>query len=285
MDRPDRMIALCTVLLVLVVLSGCQSGKLSPSGRWPTVLLVMTNHGELGDTGEPTGLYLSEAAHPWHVFNDAGWAVVLASPEGGMAPIDPRSLQNIDEQSQAFLNKYARDGAVTNTARLSAMNARKFDAIFFAGGHGAMWDFPGSPHVRSAAQSVYRSGGVVAAVCHGPAALVRLTDRSGAPLVAARRVTGFTNAEEDAVELTQTMPFLLETRLRELGAEFVGAGNFLENVVVDGRLITGQNPASARATAQAVVRVWIEENPDRAAEQARRLQPASTDFQEQQQSG
>lgn len=273
----QRLIAICTVLFLLVLLTGCQSRKLSPSGKWPTVLLVMTNHDDLGETGEPTGFYLSEAAHPWHVFNEAGWAIVLASPEGGVAPIDPRSLEDVDEESQAFLGRYAREGGVPNTARLSAMNAAKFDAIFFAGGHGTMWDFPASPHVKSAAEGVYRSGGVVAAVCHGPAALVNLTDRSGAPLVSGRRVTGFTNAEEDAVELSEAMPFLLETRLRELGAQFVGAGNFEENVVVDGRLVTGQNPASARAAAEAVVRAWVESNPERAAEQERRRQPSTTD--------
>lgn len=270
MQSVSRLIGFGLAIVAVLLSVGCQGRKLSPSGRWPTVLLVMTNHGELGDTGEPTGLYLSEAAHPWHVFNDAGWAVVLASPEGGAAPIDPRSLENLDEESEAFLRRHARDGVIPSTARLSAMNARKFDAIFFAGGHGTMWDFPQSEGVKSAAQGVYRAGGVVAAVCHGPAALVILEQRDGSPLVAGRRVTGFTNAEEDAVELTEAMPFLLETRLRELGAEFVGAANFQQNVVEDGRLVTGQNPASARGTAEAVVRIWQELNPERAAEQSAR---------------
>ncbi len=261
MDRTGRGVLLCLTMLIMLttlLAAGCQGRKLAPSGRWPTVLLVLTNHAEMGDTGEPTGFYLSEAAHPWHVFNDAGWAVVLASPLGGDAPIDPRSLENLDEQSRAFLDKFAKGGVVPGTARLEAMHARKFDAIFFAGGHGTMWDFPDSPSVRSVAEGVYKSGGVVAAVCHGPAALVNLTLK-GKPLIAGRRVTGFTNAEEDAVELTDAMPFLLETRLRELGAEFVGAANFEPNVVVDGRLVTGQNPASARGVAQAVVRVASQE--------------------------
>lgn len=251
-------------------LAGCQSGKLAPSGARPAVLLVLTNHGQmggqmgdqLGDTGEPTGFYLGEAAHPWHVFNDAGWIVVLASPRGGDAPIDPRSLEGADAQSEAFLKKFAEDGpggmVVPGTATLSNMRASAFEAIFFAGGHGTMWDFPEGEGVRETAEGVYRSGGVVAAVCHGPAALVNLRGKGGRPLVAGRRVTGFTNAEEDAVGLTGAMPFLLETRLRELGAEFAGAGNFEENVVVDGRLITGQNPASARGAAEAVVRVAAE---------------------------
>lgn len=244
------------------LLAGCHGGKLAPTDARPAVLLVLTNHGDMGETGEPTGLFLAEAAHPWHVFNEAGWIVVLASPEGGDAPIDPRSLTNPDEEGQHFLDKFAEEGpdgvVVPGTARLTSMKASAFEAIFFAGGHGTMWDFPDGPGVRSTAEGVYRSGGVVAAVCHGPAALVNLRARGGDPLVAGRRVTGFTNAEEDAVELTDAMPFLLETRLRELGAEFVGAGNFEENIVVDGRLVTGQNPASARGAAEAVVRVAAE---------------------------
>lgn len=260
-----------TVLLVVTLgmgflLAGCQSGKLAPTDARPAVLLVLTNHADMGDTGEPTGFFLAEAAHPWHVFNDAGWIVVLASPLGGDAPIDPRSLAEPDEEGQHFLDKFAKEGpdgfVVPGTARLTSMKASAFEAIFFAGGHGTMWDFPDGPGVRETAEGVYRSGGVVAAVCHGPAALVNLRARGGDPLVSGRRVTGFTNAEEDAVELTDAMPFLLETRLRELGAEFVGAGNFEENIVVDGRLVTGQNPASARGSAEAVVRVAAEEEED-----------------------
>ncbi|MEQ8315817.1 MAG: type 1 glutamine amidotransferase domain-containing protein [Phycisphaerales bacterium] len=252
-----------TVLMVVAlglggVLAGCQGGKLAPTDARPAVLLVLTNHGDMGDTGEPTGFFLAEAAHPWHVFNEAGWIVVLASPEGGDAPIDPRSVTDPDEEGQDFLDRFARDGVVPGTARLTSMKASAFEAIFFAGGHGTMWDFPEGPGVQETAEGVYRSGGVVAAVCHGPAALVNLRARGGDPLVAGRRVTGFTNDEEAAVELVDAMPFLLETRLRELGAEFVGAGNFEENVVVDGRLVTGQNPASARGAAEAVVRVAAE---------------------------
>jgi putative intracellular protease/amidase len=257
-----RTLVPAALALMGVVLAGCQSSKLAPTNARPAVLLVLTNHGQMGDTGEtdePTGFYLSEAAHPWHVFNDSGWIVVLASPNGGDAPIDPRSLENPDEQSRAFLDKFADGGVVPGTVRLTNMKASAFEAVFFAGGHGTMWDFPDSPSVRSVAEGVYRSGGVVAAVCHGPAALVNLR-YMGQPLVAGRRVTGFTNAEEDAVGLTEAMPFLLETRLRELGAEFVGAANFEENVVVDGRLVTGQNPASARAAAEAVVRIGAAED-------------------------
>lgn len=257
MPSAIRTFALILTLATIALATACQGRQLAPTGARPAVLLVLTNHGVLGEaggSGEPTGFFLSEAAHPWHVFNDAGWIVVLASPNGGDAPIDPRSLENVDEQGEAFLKKFARDGVVPGTVRLTNMRASAFEAIFFAGGHGTMWDFPEGPGVRSAAEGVYNAGGVVAAVCHGPAALVNLTAK-GQPLVAGKRLTGFTNAEEDAVGLTDAMPFLLETRLRELGAEFVGAGNFEENVVVDGRLVTGQNPASAMGTAEAVVRV------------------------------
>jgi putative intracellular protease/amidase len=265
MPSAPRTFALLLALAALALAAGCQGRKLAPTRARPAVLLVLTNHGVMGEGGGggspgqpgeagPTGFYLSEAAHPWQVFNDAGWIVVLASPNGGDAPIDPRSLEGADDESRAFLKKFAREGVVPGTARLSNMDADEFEAIFFAGGHGTMWDFPKGRGVRSTAEGVYRSGGVVAAVCHGPAALVHLRER-GRPLVAGKRVTGFTNAEEEAVGLAEAMPFLLETRLRELGADFVGAGTFEENVVVDGRLVTGQNPASARGAAEAVVRI------------------------------
>jgi len=217
------------------------------------VLLVLTNHGELGDTGEPTGFYLPEASHPWSVFTEAGYEVTLASPLGGSAPIDPRSMEDVDAESEAFLEAFATGGVVERTASLSEVDFGAYRAVFFAGGHGTMWDFAESEAVKSVAESVYGDGGVVAAVCHGPAALVGVMTEDG-PLLDGKRVTGFTNAEEGAVELTEAMPFLLETRMRDAGAEFVGAGNFEANVVVDGRLVTGQNPASAKGAAEAVVK-------------------------------
>ncbi len=261
--RPDRVGALAGLLAALMLVgcaatrdgdrSAARASDAAGDDSALRVLLVLTNQGTLGDRDEPTGLFLSEASHPWHVFDEAGFEVVLASPDGGPAPIDPRSLQLDDPENAAFVERFAEDGRVTETVSLAQVDPGAFDAVFFAGGHGTMWDFPTVPAVRTVAEGVHRRGGVLAAVCHGPAALVPLRDADGRPLVAGRRVTGFTNAEEDAVELTEAMPFLLETRLRELGAEFDGAASFSENVVVDGRLVTGQNPASARGAAEAVV--------------------------------
>lgn len=222
-----------------------------------SVLLVLSNHGELGDTGKRTGFYLSEAAHPWEVFRDAGFDVVLTSPEGGFAPVDPKSMELADGANAEFWKEFGGEvegvKGVANTKALGDVDSNDYDVVFLAGGHGTMWDFPDSEAVKRTIAEIYESGGAVAAVCHGPAALVNVTLEDGEPLVKGKRVAAFTNSEEAAVELTDTMPFLLETRLEEAGAEVETAENFSENVVVDGRLITGQNPASARLTAQKVV--------------------------------
>lgn len=241
--------------------SAAVDGDGGASGR--RVLLVVTNHGRLGDeAGRPTGFYLSEAAHPWVVFKEHGYGVTLASPDGGSAPMDPRSVAEADTEGRKFLERFAEDGAVKNTVWLGSIDPSNYDAIFFAGGHGTMWDFPTSAHVREVTEEIYRDGGVVAAVCHGPAALIDVREPGGEHLLAGARATAFTNAEEDAVGLSRVMPFLLETRMRERGAQFSGAANFAENVVVDGKLVTGQNPASARGAAERVVEL-IESRPVR----------------------
>lgn len=221
-----------------------------------SLLLVLTNTGVMGDTDKPTGFFLSEAAHPWAVFDEAGYIVTLASPKGGEAPIDPRSLNNIDKEGQAFLDAFAAHSSgrrvVPDTLALSDLRSEDFDAVFFAGGHGTMWDFEQDPLVSEFASEIYTQGGVVAAVCHGPAAFVnvRMDDTW---LLDGKRATGFTNAEEDAVELTDEMPFLLQSRMTDRGATFIAGENFQANVITDDRLVTGQNPASASGTAEAVV--------------------------------
>ncbi|MGC1480349.1 MAG: type 1 glutamine amidotransferase domain-containing protein [Chthoniobacterales bacterium] len=231
------------------------------AGAQPKVLMVLSNHGELGDTGKDTGFYLSEAAHPFEVFRDSGFDVVLASPEGGFAPVDPKSLELEDPGNAAFWKEFGaeEDGVkgVKDTMGLAAAKVGDYDAIFLAGGHGTMWDFPDSESVKSAVAGVYDSGGLVAAVCHGPAALVNVKLKDGEMLVKGKRVAAFTNAEEAAVELTDAMPFLLQDRLEEAGATVETGENFSEKVVTDERLITGQNPASARATAMAVTKAIL----------------------------
>lgn len=168
--------------------------------------------------------------------------------------MDPKSFELSDPINKEFWHTLSVVESVVATKDLSKIDSADYAAFFFAGGHGTMWDFPGSEAVATQIAEIYRKGGVVGAVCHGPAALVGV-EVDGRPLVAGKRVAAFTNDEEDAVQLTDAMPFLLESKLKELGAEFVPAPNFQTNVVVDGRLVTGQNPASAQKAAEAIVKL------------------------------
>lgn len=225
----------------------------STSAKEP-ILIVVTNHGQIGDTGTPTGYYLSEVAHPWHVFTDAGYEVEFASPKGGFAPMDPKSFDLSDPINKAFWHDLKAVQGLVHTQALPKLNPKAYAAIFFAGGHGTMWDFPKSKSVRKSIAKHYKNGGVIGAVCHGPAALVDVKI-DGTPLVQGKEVAAFTNEEEGAVQLTEAMPFLLESKLRELGANFVEADNFQAKVTVSGRLVTGQNPASATGAAEAVLKL------------------------------
>lgn len=213
-------------------------------------LLVLTSNDDLGGLHK-TGYYVSEAAHPWKVFTEAGYTVDLASIAGGVPPEDGRNED--DPIQRAFLTDPHVSEQLQNTARLSDVDATDYSIVFFVGGHGTMWDFPTSPDIDRIGREVYENGGVVAAVCHGPSALVNITLSSGEPLVAGKRVTGFTNDEEAAVGLTNVVPFLLADALTAKGATHIPAPNFTENVVTDGRVITGQNPQSAAGVAQAAV--------------------------------
>lgn len=209
------------------------------------VLMVLTSHAEMGDSGKRTGFWLAELTHPYYVLKDKGFEVDIASIKGGPAPIDPRSIEEDDAQNQRFLNDAFAMRQVLTTPALSAMNADAYDAIVFSGGHGTMWDFPANPVVNSVTAKIYQQGGVVAAVCHGPAALVDVKLDDGRYLVEGKRVAAFTNEEEMLAELDTVVPFLLESKVKEIGAEHVYAEAWTKNVVVDGRLVTGQNPQSA----------------------------------------
>ncbi len=219
--------------------------------RTDKILIVLTSHGQLGDTGRTTGYYVPEAAHPWHVFTAAGYEVDLVSPQGGTPPQD--GLDTSDPVQRAFLDDAAVSAQLAATPRPEDLDPADYRAIFYAGGHGAMWDFPDNTALAHLARGIYEAGGVVAALCHGPAGLVNVTLSDGEYLVDGRNVAAFTNAEEAAVGLTGIVPFLLETALEDRGAKHTGAGNFALHVVTDGRLVTGQNPASATGTAEAVV--------------------------------
>ncbi|ADB30004.1 ThiJ/PfpI domain protein [Kribbella flavida DSM 17836] len=210
------------------------------------VLIALTSHAELGDTGRATGFYASEAAEPWGVFRDAGYQVDLVSVAGGRPPVDGRD--DADPVQQRFF----AEADLERTPTASDLTAADYDAIFFAGGHGTMWDFADAKELVALAAAIYEQGGVVAAVCHGPSALVGVTLSDGRPLVEGKNVAAFTNAEEHAVGLTTVVPFLLADALTARGAVHHPAADFTEQVVVDGRLVTGQNPASAQRAATEV---------------------------------
>jgi putative intracellular protease/amidase len=219
------------------------------------ILIVVTNHEAMGNTEQATGYFLSEVAHPWHVFTEAGYAVEFASPLGGFAPMDPKSFDLDDPINRKFWETLDAVQGLVSTQPLAELSADGYAAIFLAGGHGTMWDFPNSEVLAEAVATHYESDGVVAAVCHGPAGLVNVNLSDGTPLIAGKRVAGFTNSEEAAVNLTEVMPFLLQDALSAKGASFVVGDNFQPNVVVSERLVTGQNPASATGTAEAVVKL------------------------------
>lgn len=213
------------------------------------ILIATTSHPTKGDTGQPTGAYLPEIAHPHAVFRRAGYAVELASVSGGAVPLD--GVEGADAASLTFLGEHRE--TLARSLPAASVDPARYDAIFFAGGHGAMWDLPDDAAFMRVSASIYERGGVVAAVCHGPAALVNVRLSTGAFLIAGKRVSAFTNAEERAVALDRVVPFLLEDRLKERGAEHIPGPLWQANVVASDRLVTGQNPASATGVAEAVV--------------------------------
>lgn len=215
-------------------------------------LIVLTSHNQLGDTGKATGFWLSELTHPYYALVDRGVDVDIVSIAGGEAPVDPGSFDEKDEGNERFLTDAALTETLKNSQALADVEPGDYDAIVFAGGHGTMWDFPDSPDVQSKAVAIYEQGGVVAAICHGPAALVNMKLRDGSYLVAGKQVAGFSNEEEAGVGLTEAVPFLLQDKLIEAGADYVEQPAWSEHVVVDQRLVTGQNPQSAAAVGAAV---------------------------------
>lgn len=247
-----------TSLIGVAMLTGCVQANAqreisSTPNRINKVLIVLTNHDRLGNTRKKTGFYLDEAAHPYAVFTQAGYTVDFVSPTGAAAPINPKSLKLDDPINRQFVENSTVMAAVNDTLAPQEVNPTEYRAILFAGGHGAMWDFPNQLGLAQLTAAIYEQGGVVGAVCHGPAALVNVRLANGSYLVAGKTVAAFTNEEEAAVELTQTMPFLLESKLIERGAKHTEAPNFQAHVVVSDRLVTGQNPASATGVAQQMV--------------------------------
>ncbi len=219
------------------------------------VLFVLTSREQLGDTGRATGYFLSEVTHPARVLSDAGCDIRFTSPRGGQPPVDPGSRDHDDKDNRWFLTDDDWLNRMAGSARPEELEAKEFEGVYFAGGHGTMWDLPKNRALARLTAAIWERGGVVAAVCHGPAGLVNVKLDDNNYLVAGRKMTSFTNEEEAAVELDGVVPFLLESRLRERGANFSKADPFQEHVVTDGRLVTGQNPASARGGGKAMVKL------------------------------
>ena len=226
------------------------------------ILIVVTSHTRLGNTGRPTGFYFDEMATPYYAFVDAGHKVDIASIKGGATHHDPNSLNQDENKRPAAVRRFLADAAamdkLVNALRIDDVDPKGYTAIFLPGGHGTMWDFPTSKALGKAIGSIYDAGGYVGSVCHGPAGLVEAKRADGKALVDGLRINSFTDAEEAAINLTEVVPFLLESRLRQLGGIFEGAPNFTSKSVRDGRLMTGQNPMSAEAVASLMVEALAE---------------------------
>jgi putative intracellular protease/amidase len=215
------------------------------------VLMVLTSHDQLGDTGRKTGFWLEELAAPYYVFKDAGAEIVLASPLGGQPPLDPKSNEPDfqTDDTRRFERDAAAQAQLAATVRLDSVSQADFDTVFYPGGHGPLWDLAEDKHSIALIESFIAANKPVALVCHAPGALRHVKAQDGRPLVEGKNVTGFTNTEEAAVELTDIVPFLVEDQLKALGAHYSQGADWGSYIVTDGLLITGQNPASSSAAA------------------------------------
>lgn len=220
------------------------------------ILMVLTSHDQLGNTGKKTGFWLEEFASPYYAFKDAGASVTLVSPKGGQPPLDPKS-DAPDSQTDAtrrFKADSEAQQALAHTGKLSKVSGDGFDAVFYPGGHGPLWDLAEDQQSIELIASMAAAGKIVCAVCHAPGVLRHVKAADGTPLVQGKNVTGFTNTEEAGVELTDVVPFLVEDMLVKNGANYSKGADWQSHVVTDGKLITGQNPASSQAAALAVLR-------------------------------
>ena len=220
------------------------------------ILMVLTSHDRLGDTGKKTGFWLEEFAAPYYVFQDAGATITLVSPKGGQPPLDPKSDEP-DAQTEAtkrFRKDKTAEAVLAKTLKLSSVSADDFDAVFYPGGHGPLWDLAEDADSIALIEATFAAGKPVAAVCHAPGVFRRTKSSDGSPLVRGKSVTGYSNTEEAAVGLTKVVPFLVEDVLKKNGGNYSKAADFKPHVLTDGNLITGQNPASSAAAAKAVLK-------------------------------
>ena len=216
------------------------------------VLIVLTSHGELGNSGHKTGFWIEEFAAPYYTLKDAGAEIIITSPKGGQPPIDPKSAEpaNQTEATKRFDKDQNLRQLLANTKKLSEISADDFDGVFFPGGHGPLWDLTNDANSIKLIQNFWSAKKPVAAVCHAPAVLLNVKDENGEPLLKGKNVTGFTNTEEEAVQLTDVVPFLLEDELKNKGGNYSKKEDWASYVVKDGLLITGQNPASSEEAAR-----------------------------------
>ena len=235
-----------------LALAGVVAGAAQPTALSDKpILIVLTSHGVKGETGEPTGFYLGEVTHPLAVFEAAGLKVEFASVQGGEPPVDGLDLK--DPVNARYWNDETFRSAIRSTASVDSIDPARYSAVLYAGGHGTVWDFPDSAGVQRIGREIYEAGGVVGAVCHGPAALVNLMLSNGRYLVDGKQIAAFTDDEERAVKLEKVVPFLLASTLQQRGAIHRAAGDWQVQVVTDGRLVTGQNPQSAHGVGEAIV--------------------------------
>lgn len=219
------------------------------------VLFVLTSHTELGDTGKSTGFHLGEVSHPWKVLVEAGLEIDFVSPKGGKAPVDGFDLE--DPINKEFWEDEVYKLKTKNTLKPSEVKVEDYNVIYYAGGHGTMWDFADNIELQTIARKIYENKGIVAAICHGPAALVNIKLSDGKYLVDGKKINSFTDAEEKALGLEKVVPFLLEAKLKERGAKFENSDLWQIHVTNDQRVITGQNPMSAKRVGEAILQEQI----------------------------
>lgn len=224
------------------------------------ILMVLTSHDQMGDTGHKTGFWLEEFTAPYYVFKDAGADITIASPKGGQPPVDPNSEAEgaLTETTERFMKDAHAKEMLASTKKLSDVDMNEYDAIFYPGGHGPLWDLANDEKSVALIKKAYDQDKVIGAVCHAPAVFKNVFIKPEQNLVGGRKVTGFTNTEEDAVQLTNIVPFLVEDMLKENAGEYTRGDDWAPHIVVDGKLITGQNPASSEGAAKAVVQALQE---------------------------
>jgi putative intracellular protease/amidase len=243
---------LALLILSIFTIGLAQSQTKKSKNMKKKILFVVTSHDKKGDTGENTGYYLGEVSHPWEVLHKAGYEIDFVSPKGGTPPVDGFDLK--DPVNKEFWENKEYKNKIDHSLQPSQVNPNDYSTIFYAGGHGAMWDFADNTELSAIASKIYENGGIVAGVCHGPAGLVNIKLNNGKYLVDGKKINAFTNEEESEVKLTNVVPFLLEDKLKERGAKFEKSGLWQNHVVNDQRVITGQNPQSAKSVGEAILK-------------------------------